>query len=218
VQSLVQLCEAKLGLRPAKAPRSALPAPTSPAAHPLQLLVRALQAQAAGPSASSSMSAARFREQRAADARAAGHAAAFLLHPSVYAAAVGGNSSSSSSSSSSSGGAGPLRYLVGEAVSVLTTRGKAAFSAASMSTLLGGSAAAAGGSGGGGGGAGNAALQERAGKSKVLQELLQMTGLEPVKLDMLDLANQVRVVRGQRGTPTVRGQLGDPPSAGASQT
>jgi hypothetical protein len=74
--------------------------------------------------------------------------------------------------------------LVDEALRVLQSKGKAAFSSTAASPLL-----AAGGSGGKG--SSGEALRARARGSKVLLELLDMTGLEPVKKAMLDLADQV---------------------------
>jgi hypothetical protein len=74
--------------------------------------------------------------------------------------------------------------LVEEALRVLQVKGKAAFSSTAASPLL------AAGSSGGKGSSGEA-LREWARNSKVLLELLDMTGLEPVKKAMLDLADQV---------------------------
>jgi hypothetical protein len=79
------------------------------------------------------------------------------------------------------------KYFIDEALSVLAVKGKAAFSSTSANPLL----TEASGSGGGQGSESQAALLKRAGDSKVLRVLLEMTGLEPVKKAMLNLADQV---------------------------
>lgn len=203
LQGLTQLCQIKLNLpvkrvssaQPpaAKKPRTAGgrspegsasgPGDSSRAApsHPLRHLLDAMLqgSSSSGSRARRGLGVTNYREQRAADARAAGNALAFLMHPAVYAAAV-----QPAASQSAPAAVAVPRCLVEEALAVVAARGKSAFSSTSASPLL--TEASSGGKAGG-----KQALQERAGNSKVLQEVLELTGLEPVKEAMLNLADQV---------------------------
>ena len=199
LRGLAELCERKLGIPvssvgPVSKKHKAAAAAGTAAAHPLVHLTAALRqgdrvSAAAGKGLQRVQGVSGYREQRAADAAAAGHALAFLLHPAVYpqaaAAAVGGGGGGGGAPGAAATEASIHQYLVDEALRVLQSKGKAAFSSTAASPLL-----AAGGSGGKG--SSGEALRARARGSKVLLELLDMTGLEPVKKAMLDLADQVR--------------------------
>lgn len=151
-----------------------------PAKHPLQHLAAALtySAQAAVTSSVSSkpgrgINAVGLRAQQRASARAAGEALAFLLHPAVYATIT---------DSSSSGGSSKLPDALSHlALQLLSEQGKAAFSTA---VGAGGTATAAA--------AGSWEQRAEGSKSKALQELVKLTGLDPVKREMFNLADQVR--------------------------
>jgi hypothetical protein len=209
LQGLAELCQRKLGLavsstvgpnqRPAKKLRTALSRqPPSdgrtmsgsdsraPVSHPMTHLIAALRHGAVGGAAHklrSGLGVSGYREQRAADAAAVGHALAFLMHPAVYAASTTDTSGSANTQPSSA--AAVHRCLIDEALAVLASKGNAAFSSTTASPLLSGAT--------GGSQAGSSAkeLRTRAGRSMVLLEMLEMTGLEPVKEQMLNLADQV---------------------------
>lgn len=213
LQGLAELCQHKLGLPvsstagsnqpPVKKPRTGLnrqsgaygrptagASSSAPVSHPMQHLLAALRQGAVGGAAQklrSGLGVSGYREQRAADAAAVGHALAFLLHPAVY-AATAAQDTSGSTRSEPSPAAAVHRCLIDEALAVLASKSKAAFSSTSASPLLSGA------SGGSQAGSSMEALRTRAGRSKVLLEMLEMTGLEPVKEQMLNLADQVCTV------------------------
>lgn len=204
VQSLVQLCQLKLKLPPSKqseqtkadGPQEGVTINDAPAAaaagQPLQLLVNAWQhsEQAGKQRGMARLSSRNLREQRAMSARAAGYALAFLLHPAVYAAAAaagGGGDGGAGPQGSGLGGSTAAtsipRWLVEDALKLFSNHGKAAFSSTNLGSQRASSSTSSSGSSG--------AMLQRAGDSKVLQELLQLIGLDPVKEDMLNLADQV---------------------------
>ncbi|PNH08303.1 NFX1-type zinc finger-containing protein 1 [Tetrabaena socialis] len=177
VAAMVSLCRAKLGLEPPAVPpaaglagRGKKPPAVAPAAlplvpqHPAEHLAAAMQPRrAADPLA-----------QRTADARAAGQALAYLLHPET---------------------AQLPSALRDEALRLLREL------APSLSGPMVPAAAAAGGSASGAGGGGQpAGWVERARRSASLSKLLQLTGLAPVKQAMFDLAAAVELDK-ERGRP-----------------
>lgn len=195
----------KIPMCPGKLPPPPPPPPAATAAaaqgkltkHPLQHLAAALKhsQQAANVRAVSSkpargITAAGFRAQQKADAQAAGESLAFLLHPAVF--KTGSTSTSSTSNDGSSPAAGLPASLVDLALQLLTVQGKAAFSVSStgLSSALG----AAGAAPTAAAGVGLGGWEQRAGdsKSKALQGLVKLTGLDPVKKEMFNLADQVR--------------------------
>ena len=204
LKGLAELCQIKLKLPitpavapqpPAKKPRTAPPSRTSAGtSHPLHHLLDALRSGsgAANTSMRKGLGVSGYREQRAADARAAGHALAFLLHPAVHPIAVPDEPAASGTQAPAAAvtaaTAGLPKCLIDEALTVLASKGKSAFSSTSASPLL------SEGSSNDAGSAGRSeqeVLRKRAKGSKVLLELLELTGLEPVKQAMLNLADQV---------------------------
>jgi hypothetical protein len=158
-----------------------------------------------------------FRQQRQAEAQAVGLALAFLLHPMIRAADLpdsqrrGSGSPDSNTGSlagavakgigrlllgsngGSASGGGTFRANVPDAVinaaaDLLDEHGKSAFGAAALSlSLAGGAASAIPGST-----SSLANWDGRAGSRKSLQDLAKLTGLEPIKQQMLNLADEVR--------------------------
>eukprot|EP00878_Enallax_costatus_P035284 GHUV01039301.1.p1 GENE.GHUV01039301.1~~GHUV01039301.1.p1 ORF type:complete len:231 (+),score=102.20 GHUV01039301.1:805-1497(+) len=204
ISGLVALCEYKLNLpissNSSSARQSAAAAKSSTGnslGHPLDHIAAAARySQAAlngsGPirvnsgARRSGLSLLNLRNQREVDAQAAGEALAFLLHPAtglVSAAATAGSGGAGSKGALPAG-------LVSEAWQLLASKTKSAFSSA-------GAVAAAGGAGtikAPGSSRGSSSTWEKAAqdkKSKALQELVKMIGLEPVKRQMFNLADQV---------------------------
>jgi hypothetical protein len=210
LQALTELCQRKLQLPvsssasmqpPAMKPRAAAnragtadagaAASIQTGAHPVQHLVAALQQSAASTAAAASrmrqgVSVTNYRQQRAVDAAAAAQALAFLMHPAVFPqAAAGAGAATSTAAGQSTGSAALQACLISEAWAVLRAKGTSAFSSTSASPLLPEASSSKAGSGS------QQELKARAKGSKVLLELLEMTGLEPVKQAMLNLAEEV---------------------------
>ena len=188
-QACKAICCAKLGLPEPLGGRfhfkgsEAIGSIATPAAiaGALQHVASALAAPGAITSRRASSAAPSAAEAREADAAAVGHAIAYLLHPATAASADDGIATTATVPRLPS-------KLSEEAWQVVSSKGKGVLTAGPL-------LATAAGSGSGGGGVSRqkaAERQERSKGSKALTELLQMVGLEPVKQQMFNLADQVR--------------------------
>jgi hypothetical protein len=77
-------------------------------------------------------------------------------------------------------------------VQLLTVQGKAAFSVSSTALAAEGATSAAAGGAAAGAGLGGWEQRAEASRSKALQDLVKLTGLDPVKREMFNLTDQVR--------------------------
>ncbi len=171
LSALKQLCEAKLGTV-TKPAASAQQAGKAGARHPAQHLASACAADAAAAAQPQNGSLQAVQQARAQAARATAEALAFLLHPQAAEHAA----------------LQPLAFEVLQAHGPTLSKSAASAAAASGSASAGGTSAV------------NAAWRKRAEKSPALKELLELTGLAPVKKEMFSLADQVWACTRQAST------------------
>lgn len=125
-------------------------------------------------------------DRQQADAQAAGEALAFLLHPATGLVSAATTADSVGASTNSVLPAS----LITEVWQLLAVKTRSAFSSVGAVAAAGGAGSIqAPGSGTNGSSTWEKAAQDK--KSKSLQELVKMIGLEPVKKQMFNLADQV---------------------------